>query len=44
VVVELTKNEVAGLLAVMEGETALLARLLYRTGTFRYLFNSCSRM
>ena len=28
----LTKDEVAGLLAVMEGETALLARLLYGTG------------
>ena len=28
----LTKEEVAGLLAVMEGETALLARLLYGTG------------
>jgi integron integrase len=28
----LTKDEVAGLLAVMDGETALLARLLYGTG------------
>ena len=28
----LTKNEVAGVLAAMEGETALLARLLYGTG------------
>ncbi len=28
----LTKEEVAGLLAVMDGETALLARLLYGTG------------
>ena len=28
----LTKDEVAGLLAAMEGETALLARLLYGTG------------
>jgi integrase len=28
----LTKDEVAGLLSVMEGETALLARLLYGTG------------
>ena len=28
----LTKDEVAGLLAVLEGETALLARLLYGTG------------
>ncbi len=28
----LTKDEIAGLLAVMEGETALLARLLYGTG------------
>jgi integron integrase len=28
----LTKDEVAGLLAVMNGETALLARLLYGTG------------
>lgn len=28
----LTKDEVAGLLAQMEGETALLARLLYGTG------------
>ena len=28
----LTKDEVAGLLAVMEGETALVARLLYGTG------------
>ena len=28
----LTKDEVPGLLAVMEGETALLARLLYDTG------------
>ena len=28
----LTKDEVAGLLAVMEGKTALLARLLYGTG------------
>lgn len=28
----LTRDEVAGLLAVMEGETALLARLLYGTG------------
>ena len=28
----LTKDEVAGLLAVMEGETALLSRLLYGTG------------
>jgi integrase len=28
----LTKNEVAGLFAALEGETALLARLLYGTG------------
>lgn len=28
----LTKDEVAGVLAAMEGETALLARLLYGTG------------
>lgn len=28
----LTKDEIAGLLAVLEGETALLARLLYGTG------------
>ena len=28
----LTKDEVAGLLAMMEGETSLLARLLYGTG------------
>ena len=28
----MTKDEIAGLLAVMDGETALLARLLFGTG------------
>ena len=37
----LTKDEVAGLLAVMEGETALLARLLYGTG-MRLMEGACA--
>ena len=39
----LIKNEVAGLLAMMEGVTALLARLLYGTG-MRLMEGMCLRV